>query len=141
MPTITQLSNKCRKPRRYKNKRLDLRRCPQKKGICVKAFYMTPRKPNSALRKVAFVLFRRWKWKVLVYVPGEYEGDKHPLQKYAVVLIRGGRVKDLPGMKYTIICGKFDLRRIADRRNARSKYGMVKTYDRVDHRYRKFSYN
>jgi len=104
---------------------------------------MTPRKPNSALRKVVFVKFRRWKWKVLVYVPGDRgkKQEKHPLQKFSVVLVRGGRAKDVPGVKYTAICGKFDLPRLEMRRNGRSKFGMVKTYDRVDHRYKKFYYN
>ena len=74
-------------------------------------------------------------------MPGERVSDKHPLQKFSVILVRGGRVKDIPGMKYTAICGKFDLRREEFRRNARSKYGMVKTYDRVDHRYKKFYYH
>lgn len=140
MPTITQLSKYDRKVRRYKNKRPDLRGCPQKKGTCVKVFEMTPRKPNSALRKVARVVFRRWKRKVLVYIPGECNGQP-ALQKHSVVLVRGGRVADLPGMKYTIIRGKFDLRRLEFKRAARSKYGMVKTYTKVDHRYKKFLYN
>lgn len=141
MPTLTQLSLNGRKARKYKNKRLDLRRCPQKKGICVRTFKMTPRKPNSALRKVAYVKFRRWRWNVLVYVPGDRDVDKHPLQKFSQVLVRGGRVKDLPGMKYTAICGKFDLPRLEFRRNGRSRYGMVLTRWRVDHRYKKFHYN
>lgn len=141
MPTVVQLANKGRKLRKYKNKRRALRSCPQKKGICVRAFKMTPRKPNSAIRKVAFVKFRRWKWDVLIYIPGDRDIDKHPLQKFSVVLVRGGRAKDVPGVKYTAICGKFDLPRLEDRNNGRSKFGMVKTWDRVDHRYKKFYYN
>lgn len=143
MPTYNQLIIKKRKQKNYKHKRADLRYCPQKRGICVKTLKMTPRKPNSAIRKVAFVRFRRWKWKVLVYIPGDRgkKEDKHPLQKFSVVLVRGGRAKDVPGVKYTAICGKFDLPRLEMRRNGRSKFGMVKTYDRVDHRYRKFYYN
>jgi small subunit ribosomal protein S12 len=74
-------------------------------------------------------------------VPGDRKTDKNPLQKYAKILIRGGRVKDLPGCKYTAICGKRDLPRLEGRSNGRSKFGMVKTYDRVDHRYKKFHYN
>lgn len=102
---------------------------------------MTPRKPNSAIRKVVYVLFRRWKWKVLVYIPGDRDVDKHPLQKFSVVLVRGGRVKDVPGMKYTAICGKFDLPSLEDRTNARSKFGVKKKVYAIDPRYRKFYYN
>lgn len=142
MPTFTQLAITGRKARRYKNKRLDLRRCPQKKGICVRAFKMTPRKPNSALRKVAFVMFRRWKWKVLIYIPGDRKKeDKHPLQKFSVVLVRGGRTKDLPGLKYKAICGKFDLPRLEIRRNGRSKFGCSRIAPFIDLGYKKFYYH
>lgn len=96
---------------------------------------MTPRKPNSAIRKVSWVLFSNYK-RVHAYIPG----IGHSLQKHSVVLIRGGRVKDLPGMKYTIIRGKFDLKAVLTRRKARSKYGGRKIYHKVDHRYKKFQY-
>jgi len=109
--------------------------CPQKKATCLKVFHMTPRKPNSALRKVAWVLLSNG-YRVNVYIPGM----GHTLQKHSVVLIRGGRVKDLPGMKYTIIRGKFDLKRLSTRRQGRSKYGARKILHRVDHRYKKLKY-
>lgn len=142
MPTFIQLVKHSRKPKKYKNKRLDLRRCPQKKGTCIKAFKTTPRKPNSALRKVAFIHFRHWKWNVLVYVPGDRTkaNDKHPLQRFSVVLVRGGRVKDIPGLKYTAICGKFDLPSLELRNNARSKFG-VRKKKKSFKIYKKFHYN
>jgi small subunit ribosomal protein S12 len=135
MTTLTQLVRKGRKPRKYKNKRPDLVACPQKKGTCLKVFQMTPRKPNSALRKVSRVLLSNYH-RVNAYIPGM----GHSLQKHSVVLVRGGRVKDLPGMKYTIIRGKFDLKRLELRRQGRSRYGAKKIYTRVDHRYRKYKY-
>lgn len=135
MSTLQQLLRKNRSPRRYKNKRPNLEACPQKKGTCLKVFQMTPRKPNSALRKVTRVLLSNYQ-KVYAYIPG----IGHALQKHSVVLIRGGRVKDLPGMKYTIIRGKFDLKRLEMRRQGRSRYGAKKVYSRVDHRYRKYKY-
>lgn len=142
MPTFIQLGRKGRKPRKYKNKRLDLRGCPQKRGHCHRAFKMTPRKPNSALRKVAFFKIRRWKWYVLVFIPGDRGKDpKHPLQKFSQVLIRGGRAKDLPGVKYTAICGHHDLPRLWSRLKGRSKFGGKICRNRVDHRYKKFYYN
>jgi len=135
MSTLTQLIKNKRKKRISKTRRADLQKCPQKKATCLRVFNMTPRKPNSALRKVAWILLTNLR-RVHAYIPGM----GHTLQKHSVVLIRGGRVKDLPGMKYTIIRGKFDLKRLHARRKARSKYGGKKVYHKVDHRYRKNKY-
>lgn len=135
MNTLSQLLKKKKVFQITKKKRLALEQCPQKKATCLKVFTMTPRKPNSALRKVSWVLFSNYK-RVHAYIPGM----GHSLQKHSVVLIRGGRVKDLPGMKYTIIRGKFDLKAVLTRRKARSKYGGRKIYNRADHRYKKFQY-
>jgi small subunit ribosomal protein S12 len=96
-----------------------LNNCPQKKGVCIKVFIKAPKKPNSAARKVVKVLLTSTNKSVVCHIPG----IKHTLQKYSNVLIRGGRVKDLPGVKYRVVRGKFDLRAVLDRRNARSKYG------------------
>ena len=100
-----------------------LRGCPQKKGICQRVFACAPKKPNSASRKVANVLLAFSK-KTLVhcYIPG----IRHSLQQYSTVLVRGGRAQDLPGVKYKIVRGKFDLKRVFDRHKARSKYGIKK---------------
>jgi small subunit ribosomal protein S12 len=135
MSTLQQLIKKNRKPRKYKNKRPNLQKCPQKKGTCLKVFVMTPRKPNSALRKVSRVLLSNYH-RIHAYIPGM----GHALQKHSVVLIRGGRVKDLPGMKYTIIRGKFDLPGLEHRRQGRSKYGGKKILTRAEHLYRKHKY-
>lgn len=123
MPTINQLLNKktSRKNKLKKNKTPALTKSPQKKGICVKIFLRTPKKPNSALRKLAKLRLTNGK-KIDAYIPGE----GHSLQEYSNVLIRGGRVKDLPGIKYKIIRGKFDLQGIKNRKNGRSKYGTKK---------------
>lgn len=123
MPTINQLVNykQGRKKKIKKNKTPALIRCPQKKGICIKIFLRTPKKPNSALRKLANVRLTNGK-KIAAYIPGE----GHNLQEYSSVLIRGGRVKDLPGIKYKIIRGKLDLLGIKNRKSARSKYGTKK---------------
>ena len=123
MPTINQLLNKktSRKNKLKKNKTPALTKSPQKKGICVKIFLRTPKKPNSALRKLAKLRLTNGK-KIDAYIPGE----GHNLQEYSNVLIRGGRVKDLPGIKYKIIRGKFDLQGIKNRKNGRSKYGTKK---------------
>jgi len=136
MARLGQLIRKERKLKKRKNKRPNLQQCPQKKATCLKVFVMTPRKPNSALRKVAWVLLSNMQ-RVHAYIPGM---GHNMLQKFSVVLVRGGRVKDLPGMKYTIIRGKFDLRPIFSRRSAHSKYGAKKVYHRVDHSYRKYKY-
>jgi len=126
MATLPQLFEKCRKPRKYKDKRIALRQCPQRKAIVDKRYILTPRKPNSALRKVARVKIS-YKHKgytaVTAYIPGIRGADKD-LQKHSVVLIRGGRVKDLPGVKYTVICGVYDMKPVYARRKSRSKYGV-----------------
>lgn len=107
-----------RSPKKRSNRRRDLARSPQKKGTCLKVFTTTPRKPNSAIRKVARVLLSNYS-RITAYIPGM----SHNLQKHSVVLVRGGRVKDLPGVRFTIIRGKYDTQRLVDRRKGRSKYG------------------
>jgi len=119
--TYNQLQQRSpRKPQKQKVRRADLQRSPQKRGTCLKVFITTPRKPNSALRKVARVVLTNSR-RVTAYIPG----ISHNLQKHSVVLVRGGRVKDLPGVRYTIIRGKCDLHRLVNRRKGRSKYGMT----------------
>ena len=113
---------KIRKVRKNKNKTPKLQKCPQKKGTCLKVFVQTPKKPNSALRKVTKLILSS-KLTARAHIPG----IGHNLQKHSTVLIRGGRVKDLPGYRYKVIRGKFDLRRLEDRANGRSKYGTRKT--------------
>jgi len=117
--TINQLQQRSpRVPKKHNTRRRDLTLAPQKKGTCLKVFITTPRKPNSALRKVARVLLSNY-YRVTAYIPG----IGHNLQKHSVVLVRGGRVKDLPGVRYTIIRGKCDLQKLTVRRKGRSKYG------------------
>merc|ERR1712137_689158 len=106
-------------------KKVALDRCPQKKGTCVKIFITTPKKPNSAARKTAKVLLLSNKKVVRCHIPG----IKHTLQKYSTVLIHGAQVRDLPGIKYRVVRGKFDLKRVYDRTKSRSKYGIPK----IDH--------
>lgn len=118
MPTINQLCNFSRKKKKKKNKTPSLSFNPQKKGICVKIYNRTPKKPNSALRKVAKIKLSNGK-KVEAYIPGE----KHNLQEFSVVLMRGGRVPDLPGVKYHLIRGKYDFNGVKNRKTSRSKYG------------------
>ncbi len=118
MPTINQLVRKGRKKIKSKSKSLDLDRCPQKKGVCLQVMTRTPKKPNSALRKVARVRLTNKK-EVTAYIPGE----GHNLQEHSIVLVRGGRVKDLPGVRYTIVRGALDTAGVNDRRQARSRYG------------------
>ena len=122
MPTINQLCRKKRSIKRRRNKVPALDMSPQKKGVCTKIFLRTPKKPNSALRKLATLRLTNGK-KVAAYIPGE----GHNLQEYSTVLIRGGRVKDLPGIKYQLIRGKLDLLGIKNRKTSRSKYGAKKT--------------
>ena len=122
MPTVSQLSKKKRKKKLFRNKVPALLSCPQKKGICIKVFTRTPKKPNSAIRKLVKVKLSTKK-KVDVYVPGE----GHTLQEYSTVLIRGGRVKDLPGIKYKLIRGKYDFLGLKTRKTSRSLYGTKKT--------------
>jgi small subunit ribosomal protein S12 len=118
MPTINQLLRKPRIPRRTRNKVPALERCPQKRGVCTRVYTTTPKKPNSALRKVARVRLTNG-FEVTSYIPGE----GHNLQEHSVVLIRGGRVKDLPGVRYHIIRGTLDTQGVQNRRQRRSKYG------------------
>ncbi len=118
MPTINQLVRKGRKKLKSKSKSLDLEGCPQKKGVCLQVMTRTPKKPNSALRKVARVRLTNGK-EVTAYIPGE----GHNLQEHSIVLIRGGRVRDLPGVKYHIIRGRLDTAGVDGRKRGRSKYG------------------
>ena len=118
MPTISQLVRQGRKKIVTKTKSPALQVSPQKRGVCVRVFTQTPKKPNSALRKVARVRLTNG-FEVTSYIPGE----GHNLQEHSVVLIRGGRVKDLPGVRYHIIRGTHDTQGVKDRRQRRSKYG------------------
>ncbi|WP_032112442.1 30S ribosomal protein S12 [Candidatus Paracaedibacter symbiosus] len=118
MPTINQLIRKPRTPKVTRNKVPALQGCPQKRGVCTRVFTTTPKKPNSALRKVARIRLTNG-FEVTGYIPGE----GHNLQEHSVVLIRGGRVKDLPGVRYHIIRGALDTQGVKDRRQGRSKYG------------------
>ena len=118
MPTINQLVRKGRKQVLKKNKAPALGSSPQKRGVCTRVYTTTPKKPNSALRKVARVRLSNG-IEVTAYIPGE----GHNLQEHSIVLIRGGRVKDLPGVRYHIIRGTLDTGGVADRMQARSKYG------------------
>ena len=118
MPTINQLVRKGRKKVLNKPNTPALRNCPQKRGVCVRVYTSTPKKPNSALRKVARVRLTNG-IEVTAYIPGE----GHNLQEHSIVLIRGGRVKDLPGVRYHIIRGTLDTAGVADRKQGRSKYG------------------
>ena len=119
MPTVNQLVSKPRKPPFTRNKVPALESCPQKRGVCVRVYTTTPKKPNSALRKVARVRLTNG-FEVTSYIPGE----GHNLQEHSVVMIRGGRVKDLPGVRYHVIRGVLDTEGVRDRRQRRSKYGV-----------------
>jgi len=121
MPTINQLIRKEREKGKKKNKTPALQNSPQKRGVCVRVYTTTPKKPNSALRKVARVRLTNG-IEVTSYIPGV----GHNLQEHSVVLIRGGRVKDLPGVRYHIIRGTMDTAGVDDRRRGRSKYGAKK---------------
>ncbi len=118
MPTISQLVRKGREAVRKKSKTPALEGCPQKRGVCLRVYTTTPKKPNSALRKVARVRLTNG-LEVTAYIPGV----GHNLQEHSIVLIRGGRVKDLPGVRYHIIRGTLDAVGVANRRQSRSKYG------------------
>ena len=118
MPTINQLVRKGRKKKAAKNKVPAMQACPQKRGVCVRVYTSTPKKPNSALRKVARVRLTNG-FEVTSYIPG----IGHNLQEHSVVLIRGGREKDLPGVRYHIIRGSLDTVGVETRRQGRSKYG------------------
>jgi small subunit ribosomal protein S12 len=118
MPTINQLIRRERQKQKRKTASPALQGSPQKRGVCVRVYTTTPKKPNSALRKVARVRLTNG-YEVTSYIPGV----GHNLQEHSVVLIRGGRVKDLPGVRYHIVRGTLDTQGVADRKNARSKYG------------------
>ena len=121
MPTINQLVRKGREKPKSKSKAPALQGCPQKRGVCVRVYTTTPKKPNSALRKVARVRLTNG-IEVTSYIPG----IGHNLQEHSVVLIRGGRVKDLPGVRYHVIRGALDAAGVEDRKKSRSKYGTKK---------------
>ena len=118
MPTINQLVRKGRTKQRKKFTTPALKGCPQKRGVCIRVYTKTPKKPNSALRKVARVRLTNG-IEVTTYIPGE----GHNIQEHSVVLIRGGRVKDMPGVRYHVIRGTLDTIGVQDRRSSRSKYG------------------
>jgi len=121
VPTINQLVRKGRKVIQSKSKAPALDGCPQKRGVCTRVYTTTPKKPNSALRKVARVRLTN-NMEVTAYIPGE----GHNLQEHSIVLIRGGRIKDLPGVRYHIIRGTLDTSGVEDRKQSRSKYGAKK---------------
>lgn len=121
MPTIQQLIRKGRKRKKSKTTAPALQNCPQKRGVCVRVYTTTPKKPNSALRKVARVRLTNG-MEVTAYIPGE----GHNLQEHSIVLIRGGRVKDLPGVRYHIVRGTLDTAGVDDRKQGRSLYGTKK---------------
>lgn len=118
MPTINQLIRQGRLRQKKKTTAPALKSCPQKRGVCVRVYTTTPKKPNSALRKVARVRLTNG-MEVTAYIPGE----GHNLQEHSVILIRGGRVKDLPGVRYHVVRGTLDAGGVQDRRRGRSKYG------------------
>ena len=118
MPTISQLIRKPRKPLKAKSKSAAMKACPQRRGVCTRVYTTTPKKPNSALRKVARVRLTSG-FEVTSYIPGE----GHNLQEHSIVVIRGGRVKDLPGVRYHIIRGTADTQGVDGRNQGRSKYG------------------
>ena len=118
MPTISQLIRKGRRRSQRTSSVRALGGCPQRRGVCTRVWTMTPKKPNSALRKIARVRLTKGT-EVTAYIPGE----GHNLQEHSIVLVRGGRVKDLPGVRYHIIRGTLDTAGVADRRTSRSKYG------------------
>jgi len=118
MPTIQQLVRRRRSPQKSRSKSPDLQNAPQRRGVCLRVFTQTPKKPNSALRKVARVRLTNGR-EVNAYIPGV----GHNLQEHSVVLVRGGRVKDLPGVRYHIVRGTLDTTGVADRARGRSKYG------------------
>lgn len=119
MPTINQLIRSGRKAQKSKSKTPAMQACPQKRGVCTRVYTQTPKKPNSAMRKVARVRLTNG-FEVTAYIPGE----GHNLQEHSIVLIRGGRVKDLPGVRYHIVRGVLDTSGVDGRKNARSKYGV-----------------
>lgn len=118
MPTFNQLIRKPREKKKKRSKSPALKRCAQRRGVCVQVKTKTPKKPNSALRKVAWVRLSTGV-EVIAYIPGE----GHNLQEHSIVLVRGGRVKDLPGVRYHVVRGALDTSAVADRKQSRSKYG------------------
>ena len=121
MATVNQLVRKSRKPKTRKTDVPALKGCPQRRGVCTRVYTTTPKKPNSAMRKVAKVRLTNG-YEVISYIPGE----AHNLQEHSVVLIRGGRVKDLPGVRYHVLRGVLDTQGVKDRKQRRSKYGAKK---------------
>lgn len=121
MPTINQLIRHGRRASKKRSKSPVLERCPQKRGVCLSVKTMTPKKPNSALRKIARVRLSNGK-EVTAYIPGE----GHNLQEHSIVLIRGGRVRDLPGVRYHVVRGTLDASGVDGRKQSRSKYGVKK---------------
>ena len=121
MPTIQQLVRKGRQSKRRKEATPALKGAPQRRGVCTRVFTTTPKKPNSALRKVARVRLTRW-MEVSAYIPGE----GHNFQEHSIVLLRGGRVKDLPGVRYKIVRGTLDTSGVSERSQSRSRYGAKK---------------
>lgn len=121
MPTIQQLVRKGRQELKWSSKSRALDACPQRRGVCTRVYTTTPKKPNSALRKVAKVRLTN-KFEVIAYIPGE----GHNLQEHSIVMIRGGRVKDLPGVRYHIVRGALDTAGVNNRQKSRSKYGTKK---------------
>jgi small subunit ribosomal protein S12 len=118
MPTVNQLVASGRNPFKYRSKSPALNKCPQRRGVCTRVYTTTPKKPNSAIRKVAKVRLTT-QIEVISYIPGE----GHNLQEHSVVLVRGGRVKDLPGVRYHIVRGALDTQGVSKRRQSRSLYG------------------
>ena len=121
MPTINQLVRKGRRQLKAKSKAPALGSCPQRRGVCLQVMTRTPKKPNSALRKIARVRLSNGK-EVTVYIPGE----GHSLQEHSIVLVRGGRVRDLPGVRYQVVRGALDTLGVQDRKQSRSRYGAKK---------------
>jgi len=121
LPTVNQLVRKGRQAKKYKSKSPALERCPQKRGVCTRVFTTTPKKPNSAMRKVARIRLTN-----NIEVTGYIPGIGHNLQEHSIVLIRGGRIKDLPGVRYHVIRGSLDCEGVQDRMRGRSKYGSRK---------------
>lgn len=122
MPTINQLLRSPRKSQKKRSKSPALDNCPQKRGVCLRVTSVTPKKPNSALRKVARTRLSNGE-EVTAYIPGE----GHNLQEHSVVLLRGGRVPDLPGVRYHVVRGKLDTQGVKDRKEGRSKYGVKRS--------------
>ena len=118
MARINQLIKSARKPKKKNSKSAALHKCPQRKAVCTKVYVTSPKKPNSAKRKVAKLRLTNGT-QIIAYIPGE----GHNLQEHSVVLVRGGAVKDLPGIKYHLVRGKYDLNSVASRNQSRSKYG------------------